>query len=1074
MAKTEKNLLLTTNRMEIDLLRSLRLTIKLTTCVFLVQLLFMNYTYASIENDNPSMSKEDQADITISGVVLDESGTGLPGASVLVQGTTTGTVTDIDGNFTMTIPDDATLVVSFIGYLSQKIPVAGQSAFSIQLVSDAEQLEEVVVVGYGTQKKQSLTSAIGVIGNDAIETTTHTSLAQKLQGKVAGLNIRQEGGQPGDFDNSIKIRGFAGDPIYVIDGIRREGKGEFQRLNAADIESISILKDASAAIYGLGASNGVILVTTKKGGNGQTNFNYNMVYGQIRPTNMPDMANAAQYTQMWNDSQIWKNGGGNEPFYDEETIQNYRDGAPGYESTDWYNETMRDHASFQQHNFSMNGGTEKTSYFVSFGHVKEEGLLKSEDMGYKRYNMRTNLTSEIAKGLEAQLLVAGRWDKKHQPGENFFNIFKGTRKNLPTEGPFVPGTDLPQKVFGDQNPVALANRELTGYNEETTQSFQSSFALNYDLPWVDGLSVKGLVSYDVNNYSGKNLAKPYTLYELDRSDSTISGTKYRDGTGSLRQRSDINNYLTFQGFLTYNKTFAGKHDVGAVLVYEQNQRQRRWMNIRRYYGPFYTKDQLRFTEQDRMESDGLDEQEADVSYIARLNYGYDGKYLIEFAGRYMGSYLYGPSNRWGFYPMGSVGWVLSEEGFMKNNISMISNLKVRASYGQMGQPTGGAFQYVPGFTFGSGGVYQFQPDVETVGISAPRPSNENLTWAVATTFDIGFDIGLWTNKLTIMADYYERKMEGYAALPDVSVTDTYGGELPEENLNSDLTRGYELTIGYEDNLGDFSYNISGNWSISRVQKLHVEGENFTNSYDEWRNRKGNRWEGIEWGYTYTGQFQNEDELREAAMQNGSVGNVMKELPGDFRYADLNGDGVVNGDDQSPIFPNEDPRQQFGLNINLKYKGFDLNMLWQGASGNTLRMREIYATNFAFRGNSPAYLYDRWTKDPYNPDAEWETGEWPVSRTNADVGAMYWESNRWRRDASYVRLKSLEIGYTVNNATLKKVGIKSMRVYANGFNLLTFADDWVKPFDPEKIADNYSAGFNYPLAKTYNLGLSVNF
>ncbi|MFY0626734.1 MAG: TonB-dependent receptor [Reichenbachiella sp.] len=1048
------------------------MTIKLTTYALFAQLMFVGSLSASAE-DEELKAKSELADITISGRILDEAGEALPGTSVLVEGTTIGTVTDIDGNFKLTVADDAILIVSFIGYNTQKIPVGGQSTFNISMEVDAEQLEEVVVVGYGTQKKESLTAAVAVIGNDAIQTTTHSSLAQKLQGKVAGLQIRQEGGQPGTFDNSINIRGF-GNPLYVIDGIRREGSGEFQRLNAEDIESISVLKDASAAIYGLGAANGVILVTTKKGGKGKPKFNYNVVLGQIRPTNMPDMANAAQYTQMWNDSQIMSNGGGNEPFYEEETIQNWIDGGPGYESTDWYDETMKDYASYQQHNLSMSGGSEKTSYYVGFGFVDEEGLLKSDDMGYKRYNLRSNLTSEIANNLEAQLLVAGRWDKKEQPGENFFNIFKGTRKSLPTESPFIPGTDLPQTIFGDQNPVALAERDLTGYNEEITQSFQSSFSLNYKIPWVDGLSVKGVVSYDVNNYMQKGLAKPYSLHELDMSDSSVSEVKYRNGTGSLSQRSIINNYLTFQGYLTYNKTIASKHDIGAVFVVEQNERFRRDFQVRRYYGPFYTKDQLRFTEVDRMESDGIELREADVSYIGRFNYAYDNKYLVEFAARYMGSYRYGPENRWGLFPMGSIGWKVSEESFLKNNVSQISLLKLRASYGITGAPEGSAFQYVPGFQVNSGGVYQFEQDVETVGISAPIPANQNLTWQTAKTLDIGFDLGLWTNKLTVSGDYYERLLEGIPARPDVAFTDTFGGEVPQENLNSKLTKGYELTIGYTDDLGELSYNISGNVSVSRTKKLHVEGENYTNSYDRWRNQSGDRWEGIRWGYTYVGQFQNEDELRDSPMQNGDTGNIMKELPGDFIYQDMNGDGVINGNDQSPIFPDENPRINFGLSIDLAWKGFDFNMLWQGAAGNTLRMREIYATNFAFRGNSPAYLYDRWTKDPYDDDAEWEPGEWPASRTNGDVGAMYWESNRWRRDASYVRLKSMEIGYTMNYAALKKVGIQNLRIYAAGFNLLTFADDWVKPFDPEKIADNYSAGFNYPLAKTFNLGLSVNF
>ncbi len=368
--------------------------------------------------------------LTVTGTVLEANQQTMPGVNVIEKGTSNGTVTDADGKFSLTVAsENSVLIFSFIGYVSQEIPVQGQTVITVTLQSDVETLSEVVVVGYGEQKKESLTGAIAKISNKEIQTTTHSSLAQKLQGKVAGLNIRQNSGQPGDFNNSINIRGF-GEPIYVIDGVRREGSNEFQRLNANDIESITVLKDASAAIYGLGAANGVILVTTKKG-MGKPTFNYSMVMGAMTPTDMPEMASAAQYVQMYNDAMLFRPGG--IPYLPKEEIQKYIDGEPGYENTNWYDLTMKDYSTQIQHNISASGGTEATHYFVSLGYMNEGGLLKSEDMGYKRYNLRLNLTTKLTENLEGQILIGGRLDKKWEPGENFFNIFKGTRVTLPTE-----------------------------------------------------------------------------------------------------------------------------------------------------------------------------------------------------------------------------------------------------------------------------------------------------------------------------------------------------------------------------------------------------------------------------------------------------------------------------------------------------------------------------------------------------------------------------------------------------------------------------------------------------------------
>lgn len=1014
---------------------------------------------------------------TIKGTVTDAEGTSLPGVSVIVNssdGREFATVTNANGEYQVNrSAASETLVFEYLGMKTVTESIDGRHTIHVTMTIDESTLEEVVVVGYSTQKKESLTGAISNINAEKIQTTTHSSLAQKLQGKVAGLQIRQNSGQPGDFDNSISIRGF-GNPLYVIDGIAREGGNEFQRLNAEDIESISVLKDASAAIYGLRAANGVILVTTKKGGKGKTSFNYNGVVGMMRPTDVPRMASASEYAQMWNDANIFKSNG--TPFYTKEELQKYIDGAPGYEGTNWYDITMKPAAVQSQHSLSASGGSEKVSYYVSFGYLNEGGLLKTDDMGYKKYNFRSNLTASLTNNLKAEILLAGRYDNKYQPGENFFNIFKGTRTTLPTESPYANDNPLyPATVLSTQNPVALSNRDLTGYLEDYTRNFQSSVQLTYTVPFVEGLSLKGMAAYDANNYQNKALSKGYNLYTFSESNGYISHPQ-RAGSSSISNHNSNNNSLTLQGHILYNTTLNERHHIDAVFVVEQQQWEDRWSNIRRLYGGFYTKDQIRFAETQNQESDGLENNTASLSFIGRLNYDYAGKYLVEFAFRENGSYAYSPGQRWGFFPVVSAGWRISEEDFIRNSaLNFITNLKIRGSYGLVGHDLGRPFQYVPGFTIGSGGSYEFVNGSLTTGVSAPPIVNAYLSWMTAKQTNIGLDLGLWGGKLTFEGDIFERYLEGIPAARNVSVPNTFGGTLPEENLNSNKTRGFEFTISHNNRIREFQYGVSGNFSYARTMNVHVERGAFVNSWDKWRNGASDRWNDVLWGYTYDGQFQSEEELLNAPMQNGDLGNIRRELPGDFKYKDLNNDGVIDGQDESPLFYGGTPKIHFGLSLNAAWKGFDLNMLFQGSSQYTLRFNEVYAEVFAFRGNTPAYFFDRWHKaDPYEANSEWIPGKWPASRSIEDVGRMYAESSVWRRDASYMRLKSLEIGYTFNPTWYSAAGIQRIRIYASGFNLFTFADPFVKPFDPEKLEGAYNAGFTYPLTKTYNFGINVSF
>ncbi len=1007
----------------------------------------------------------------IRGVVVDEDQQPIPGVSVKIKDSGVGTATDENGAFSLAAPDqEAVLLFSVVGYASREVRATPGNMRIVMAVLSAD-LNEVVVVGYGTQKKETLTGAISSIRNKEIQTTTHTSLAQKLQGKVPGLRIRQNSGGPGDFDNAINIRGF-GSPLFVIDGVARDGANEFQRLNPEDIESISVLKDASAAVYGLRAANGVIIVTTKKGQPGETNIKYNGAFGLQRATDVPQMASAAQWAQLRNDASFLVSG---TPFFTQEELQKYIDGAPGYGTVDWYGATIRSSTPQMVHDLSINGGNEKTQFFTSIGHAGEQGLLRSGDMSYGRYTFRSNIVTEIARNLKAEVLLGGRYDKREIPGMPFFDIFKGTRTNLPTEQIYANGNpDYLAQTLSGLNPVALMDRNLTGYNEDVTRSFQSTLSLTYQVPFVEGLSLRGLAAYDGNNFQGKNLFKAYPLYTYNGQTDTYTEVTQRQGSANLYNGQSNSSRLTFQGQVNYERTFAGKHHVSALALVEQQEWWERYTNLQRFYGDFYTIDQINFAPVNNQQSSGMENETASLSFIGRLNYDFQGKYLLEMAFREDGSYRYHPDRRWGFFPVVSAGYRISEERFVKDRISWLSNLKLRASYGTVGEDAGNPFQYVSAYSLTGAQGYEFVNGTYVNGIGAPTIVNEHLTWFKSNVLDIGIDLGLFNNRFSLVFDVYQRDRSGLLAVRNVSLPNTFGGTLPEENLNSDRVRGLDFVVGYQDRIGEFSYGASANFNYARTMNRYVERSPFVNSYDHWRNGTENRWNDIRWGYVIESQFQSKEEILYAPIQNADVGNV-RELPGDFRYKDMNGDGAINDNDMVPMFFNENPKYYYGLNLQASYKGFDFNMLWQGAGKFSVRFNEIYAENMWGNGNTPEYFFDRWRlSDPYDLNSEWIPGTWPASRFISGVGMMYAENAMWRRDASFIRLKSVELGYTFALKGIARIGVKQLRIYGNAHNLLTFADSFVKPFDPEKVAGNYNAGFTYPLTQSFNMGVSVTF
>ena len=1016
----------------------------------------------------------------VSGKVTDNTGVPLPGVTIVIKGTTQGTITNSDGNYSLAnVPGNATLVFSFVGMKGQEINVLGKSNIDVIMVEDAIGLEEVVAVGYGTQKRGNLTGAISSVRAEEIQIATHSSLAQKLQGKVAGLNIRQNSGQPGQFDNNIQIRGF-GSPMYVIDGIIRNDAGAFQRLNPEDIESVSVLKDASAAIYGIGAANGVIIVTTNQGSKEKTTFNYKMVTGVSTVTDRVRQATAAEYTMMLNESALYSNPGRlSSPAYTKEELQKWQDGTlPGYEGTDWWKLTMKDYSTQTQHNLSASGGNEKVTYYVGLEYVNDNGMLKSGDIGYDRANVRSNITADLTKSLRVRVNIAGLYDKAYSPGESFPQISRNTVVTLPTERPYANNNPLyPATTNLGVTPLAASQRDLTGFNENENRNLQSSFELKYTVPFVKNLVLTGTGSYDQGNYLNKNLYKGFYTYTYNAETNTYNGLFRRPDQNLYNQSSTGNNYM-LRAKVDYNITVGGKHDIAAMVVAEEFKGWSRGLEGRRYYGDFFTNDQLRFASDANQTTSGWEDRNSRISYIGRLNYAFDQKYLLEFAFNYNGSYRYHPDNRFGFFPVVSGAWRMSEENFIKNKVPAITNLKLRASYGVLGTDAGNPFQYIPGFTFGGSSFWEFTNGTQLNGLQSPALTNNLLSWMTNETADIGFDLNLWNGKLDITADVYNREQKGLLSTRAVSLPNTFGTTLPQENLNKSRQTGFDLVVGHRNTIREFTYAISGNMNWARSMVRYNERAPFLSQRDRWLSGDApDRWTNFVRGYQTEKQFESFEEINNSPLQEFSS---IRELPGDYKFKDINNDGIINGEDAlMPYKFGTTPLLNFGFMINLEWKGFDAAMLFQGAGGYTVRYTETLAEWFWFSGSLPAYFMDRWHQaDPYNINSEWIRGEWPAPRPNGTQTMQKGvESDLWRRDATYVRLKNLELGYTFKPMWLKSAGIQRLRVYTNGFNLYTWTrDPLAKILDPEKTAGPGTAtyGHNYPLTKNYNIGLNLTF
>lgn len=1015
---------------------------------------------------------------TVKGKVSDGSGGPLVGAIVKVKGGSTATSTNTNGEYTIAVPSGAILTFSFVGYDPKEGLVPQNGILNMSLSETNSSLEEVVVVGYGTQKKASLTGSVASVSNKDIVTTKNQNVQNMLTGKVPGLRVVQGTAEPGTFNNQFDIRGFGNNPLVIIDGVPR---GNLARLDPNEIESISVLKDASAAIYGARAANGVIVVTTKKGAVGKATIEYSVYAGFQKPSGLPKPLDAVDRFTILNERSM-HNVNSPVPAFSDEVIRPFLDGTK--QSTDWYGMVMRNTSAQSQHNLSASGSSDggKISYFLNLGYTKQGGLWKSDDLNYKKYNFRSNLSAQITRSLKATMNISGIIDEQDRPYRDSWEIFKNLWRSHPDD-PYYANNN-PNYLFRNQadfNPGAIADSEMSGFRKFNNKIFQGSFSLDYAVPFIKGLSARGLFSYDANLTDNTAYQKTFSVYDYNAATNSYTGVKYQIPNQLNRSYSTTpNNLLQFS--LNYERTFAGKHDLKLFAAYEEENntgdafQAQRELSIQLPY--LFAGNSLN---QQGFNNPSDIFETSRKAMIGRINYAYNSRYLLEVAVRRDGSSRFPPTDKWGFFPSGSLGWRVSEESFIKDNaaLSFIDNIKLRASYGLVGNDSGLNFQHLTGYDYPATGNSQalangYYFDAWTNSLNFRVLPTPNFTWYEGKMLNLGLDVEMWKGKLGLTFEAYQRNGSGIAANRSVSFPATFGAVTGLENLNSDQTRGLELQLTHRNSIGkDFNYSLSGNVSVTRTKRRYVERPMDGNSYLNWRNNTTDRYNDVWFGLGYVGQYQSYSEIARYPVYVSRTA-----LPGDYIYEDWNGDGTIDDLDRHPIAttlnPTGDfnskqnnPLLTFGLNISADYKGFDLNVLLQGAGMSYVAYGEMYQT---ISENALDFFMDRWhpqdaKKDPYDPSNVWIPGY------NAYSGTVYEiDSERGIQNGSYLRVKSIELGYSLPKKLISKAGLQQVRFYANAYNLFTITN--AIGVDPEHPSNLY--GYMYPLNKTVNFGANIKF
>lgn len=988
---------------------------------------------------------------------------GIPGVAITLKGTARGTVTDIDGQFSINVPSsESVLVFSFIGYQSQEIQVGNQSNLNINLVESEALLDEFVVVGYGEQKKLNLTGAVETVRFDESVNQPVTNSGQLMYGRFAGVQLTQASGLPGADQSGITIRGigsFGGtNPLVVIDNIQYEGLREFNNLSPSDIESISVLKDASAAaIYGARGANGVIVVTTKKGVKGKFSVDYNNFIGFQRVTVVPEYLDGVQYAQLRNERDINANGPSAQIRYSDEAIDAIRNGTmPNmYANTNWAEVALRD-APIQNHYLGFSGGTDKTTYRVSMSYLNQEAVVQGKFQN-ERYTLGINLTATPNKWMTVTNVTNAYWSKFRGPtggpgaitGETgIINQFQRSSPTVPIRYPngelgFVDGAYLNSNNSYPINHVLESG--IRGDYENDNINISERLGLQAKI--IDGLVFETSGSVILNFANISDFSPTRVIRDWD------GNIVNQNLLNTLNNNLNFNYRLMNENILRYNTSFNDSHNfnfmLGHSVIYDKvdgfggSLQGFPTDNIQEFSGGGVVNPSV---------SGGASE-EAWQSFFGRVNYNYQEKYLFEFNLRRDGSSKFGPENRYGTFPSLSAGWNIGRESFLAGS-NVISDLKVRGSWGISGNDRIG--NYIFEQTYNTGLDYQIGQNTIVPAVALTALANPSIRWEKIEQYNFGLDMALFQNKLNITADYF-RRISSDILYTNFPIPNSIGvTNLAAQNAAGMENKGIELAVNYRKNFGQVRMEVGGNvtrMADNRVNNLGEGGEETITGNNIIR--IGAPFQSY-FGYEALGIFQTQEEVDSAPVQFGS--NLTR--PGDTRYADINGDGIIDANDRT-IIGNPFPRWIYGFTANLNFKNFDLGAIFQGIG----RVDRIMQGNgqlpmFDLRNNALSYWEDRWTVDSPSQELPRLGGV-----NNQLVSSFYIE------DMSFFRLKNLEIGYTIPKELSERLLVQRARVFIGAQNLLTFTK--VRNFDPERQRGN-NTDRQVPLYKVYTAGINLKF
>ncbi|UYQ95833.1 TonB-dependent receptor [Chitinophaga horti] len=998
---------------------------------------------------------------SVSGTVRSAEGP-LPGVSVGVKGATSGTTTNETGKFTLNVPANATLVFTYLGFVTKELPASAN--MDVVLETEDAKLGEVVVVGYNAQRKATVTGSISQVKGADLVKSPAANVSNSLAGRFSGIVINNRGGEPGYDGSSFTIRGLAttgnNDVLIVVDGVPGQ-VGGLERLNPNDIESISVLKDASAAIYGSRAANGVILVTTKRGKSGKPVINASFNQGFSSPTRLPKMADAPTYATIANEIAYYNNkAGGMNQQYTEEEIQKFRDGSDpiNYPNTDWTEETLKKTALQNQANVSIAGGTENVRYYMSAGMLTQDGLYRDAATKYKQYNFRSNIDANVTKDFKVSLYLSGRQEDRKFPTAGAGDIFRSIYRAYPTLVARYPN-GLPSNGIEGSNPIMMAT-DIGGTNVNPTQVFNGILKGAYNISAVKGLSIDGFAAFDKSWSFSKAFSKPYLLYTYNKNtgnyDARIVGGN--NNAAQLNQNQQNMTQSTYNIKLNYQRDF-GVHHINSLFGYEQSKINREnfaasRINFLSILTPELSQGGSAATD---INNSGSSYNFTRRSFFGKVAYDYDERYLAEVQMRIDGSSTFADGNRYGYFPSAAVGWRISKESFMQN-ASFIQDLKLRASFGVLGNDNVGLFQYFNNYALKNQFVVNSSNGLVIVpGLDLTKLANSQITWEQARKTDLAIEGALF-NGINFEFIWFKQQRSDIlatrnASIPFVSgIVNPFGSDplVPSENIGKVSSAGIEATLGYTKRAGKFNYGVAGNFTYAKSNIEFIDEAPGVLAHQRQTGHPLNTY----LLYRSKGIYRTQEEIDKTPHLNGAQ-------PGDLIYEDYNGDGSITADDQVRSEYGNIPLITYGATASIGYGDFDLSIVVAGQA----KVSQYVLPESGTVGN----FYSSWADNRWSPSNP--NGSYPRvdTRASSSVNGGLYPSTFWLQNASFLRLKNIELGYNLPASKISMLRMQSARIYANAFNLFTITK--VKDFDPE---GNNGSGQFYPQQKIINVGVNVSF